>query len=231
MASPDMGILPYSANFVILGDSFVSRLEGSLHHVFAKSPAAKVMSFNAYCRDALKAPTEVNNIYFNGWGGSGLTHTAQKRFTLPHSLLISKAPKYAILEIGGNDVDSSASVDSIVKSRIEMANQLINIYDMYMVALCSILPRDSVRNYTPVEFRERALAVNIATSDQLKSLPSIYFHKHKGFWRDSGNNEISTLEWSNDGVHPNEIGMATYQKSITRCIHHLTKAYRNPPRN
>ena len=54
------GVPPNSANLVILGDSFVSRLEDVINHCYKASPARQVMSLKEYAEDALKAPTEVH---------------------------------------------------------------------------------------------------------------------------------------------------------------------------
>ena len=217
--------IAHTANIIVLGDSFVNRLESSLSYDFVRSPASKIMCMNEYARDALKCPLEVNRVYFHGSSGAGLTSHVNKTYTIPHDYLMMLRPKYAILEIGGNDVDSTAPVDLIVSNRIRLATQILSDYDVYAVSLSTITPRDTPRHLSPDQFREKALEVNIKTNKQ--STPPIYFHKHVGFWRDESGTPTDTTCFSTDGVHPNTPeGIHKYRKSITKCMHNLIKSYR-----
>lgn len=221
---------PYSSSVIILGDSFVSRLEASINHVFYNSPASKIMSLNEFARDALKAPQEVHKIYFSGIGGAGLTTKTRKVYLPPHKLLIESRPRYAILDIGGNDLDSPATPQEVAEAKLSLANTLTTTYDISYVALTSILPRDSLRYLSPDLFREKALQANLTTSNLTLTTPLICFHRHKGFWRDHQGTTANTTEWSTDGVHTNtEIGMRKYQKSITRCLHNMIKTCHSLP--
>ena len=214
--------LANTANILIIGDSFVSRLEHSIECEFRQSPARHLMSPNAFARDALKAPREVNNIYFYGVPGSGLTTT--KRMRLPHHLFLSILPKYVLLEIGGNDVDSTSSPQEIALAKFSLANEIIQTYDVQALALSTILPRDSVRNIPMDLFMPKLMEANSLTSSMLSNSPCIYFHKHKGFWRDSKLNPTDTKSWSTDGIHTNTPeGMSKYRKSVTKCLHNLLK--------
>ena len=67
------GWTAHTSNVLILGDSFVSRLEGSVAHEYGRSSASKIMSINEFSRNALKCHYEVNRVYYQGTPGSGLT--------------------------------------------------------------------------------------------------------------------------------------------------------------
>ena len=216
----------HSANVLVMGDSFVGRLESSLMYNYTRSPASQVMSINEYARDALKCYYEVNRVYFDSCPGAGLT--TAKKYTLPEDLISMQRPKYAILEIGGNDLDSETDLQEILSTKIALADQLINNHDLISVAFCSVLPRDVARHISPALFRHRAEQFNIMSESQTKPLKHIFFHRHKGFWRDANLNPVDTSLWSTDGIHPNtQAGMDKYRASITKCIHRMIKTANN----
>ena len=119
----------------------------------------------------------------------------------------------------------NSTVDEIVTARLQMAHNLVDIYDVRCVAISTIVPRDNPRWLTASQYRSKADAVNHYTSREIIPNSSIYFHRHKGFWRDDTNQVADTSRWSTDGVHPNtQEGMKKYMKSITRCLHHTIKS-------
>ena len=215
------------ANLMILGESFVSRLETSLQHgdhVYCPETDGPL---HVFARDALKSPMEINHVFFHGVSGAGCTPNSSKPFKLPGPVLLRTNPKLAIIEIGGNDVDSPAVPDEITIHKVELAHNLIQLYDVRLVALTTILPRETCRSVTPGLFREKAHLVNLITSRLLEDHPNIVFLKHKGFWKDAVGKRISTSTWSTDGVHPDtDLGRKKYQKSLTACLHDLVKVYR-----
>ena len=121
-------------------------------------------------------------------------------------------PKLATLEIDSNDVDSPAEPDDIGIHKVELAHNLIQLYDVRLVALTTILPRDTCRSVSPRLFREEAHMVNLMTSRLTEEHPNIVFLKHKDFSMYPTGNRISTSTWSTDGVHPNiDMGRKKYQ--------------------
>ena len=217
--------LEQTANVMILGDSFVSRLEADLHHGPHVYP--QDIPLHVFARDALKCPREINHVYFHGVGGAGCTPSASNPFKLPGPLLLRANPKLAIIEIGGNDVDSPARADDIAINKVDLAYNLIQLYDVRVVALTTIIPRDSCRNISEREFREKALLVNMMTNQLTEEHPNVIFFKYRSFWTDEVGKRVSTVGWSTDGVHPNtEVGMRKYKKNITSCLHEVVKSYR-----
>ena len=213
-----------TANVLIIGDSFVSRLESVINNEFQRSTARHVMALNQYATDALKAPREINCIYFYGVPGAGVMNS--KPLHLPHELLFYTRPKYAILEIGGNDADSPAPVAEIARAKVHMAKELISNYDVRAVSMSTILPRDVVRHTSPESYLARAKNINLEVSALTSSEPALTFHRHKGFWRDQNLNPTTTQAWSADGVHANTPeGMQKYRKSIIKCLHNMIKTH------
>jgi len=180
------------------------------------------MSFNEFAREPLKAPEEVNRVYFYGMGGSGVSPSASNKFTLPDHLLLTVNPRYAVLEIGGNDVDSPASPKEIAQGKINLAENLVNCYDVRAVSLSTVLPRSAkaLRCLSQAEYQEKLDEVNFRTSRMTEDTPAVYFYRHKGFWKDGAE------AWSRDGVHADtEEAMRKYQKAITQCLHKLIKSH------
>ena len=226
-------IPPKSANLLILGDSFVSRLRDHIvneykfkyYHTLPNPPT----HLPEYIKDVLKAPPEINIVHCYGVGGTGVTHFCKNQFQIPRSVMLEIRPRYAILDIGGNDADSPAPADDIAKAKVDMAKELAFTYDVRRVAITTILPRDRLRHLTVQEFREKVDQVNKQTSSLASSSNQVlHFHRHKGFWRDTHHQVADTSSWSTDGVHPNdEEGMTKFKKSITKCIHTMIKTCHN----
>ena len=150
--------------------------------------------------------------------------------TYQKDLILALAPKYVILDIGGNDVHSEANPEEIAHHKLSMAKELLGL-GVEMVALTTILPRDVTRVIPSVHYRAKAESTNNFTSFLLDDDPQsrhLLFHAHRGFWRDANHNVTDTTEWSTDGIHPDTPkGMSKYQASITSAIHKLVKTHRN----
>lgn len=201
---------------LILGDSFVHRLQSCL-----KQNPAPVL-------DQLKAPMAVSEIFFYGIGGAGATPST-KQLHIPKDLILALAPKYVILEIGGNDVDSEANPEEIAQHKLTMAKELLGL-GVRMVVLTTILPRDVTRTIPAIHYRAKAESTNNYTSFLVNEDPQsdhLLFHAHRGFWRDANHNITDTTSWSTDGIHPDtQSGIAKYRASITSAIHKLIKTDR-----
>jgi hypothetical protein len=130
--------------------------------------------------------------------------------------------------VGGNDLDTPATPQEVAEARVKFAQLLHDNYDISFLALSTILPRDNPRSMDPDRFRLKMDETNTLTSQLISGISCLYFHRHRGFWRDSEGNVADTTLWSTDGVHPNtDQAISKYQRSMTSCMHNMIKTYRS----
>ena len=213
---------------MVVGDSFVVRLQD--HVLSADPPQVPACPLQDHNSRVLKAPPAISKVFFYGVGGTGVLDL-NKKLHIPKDLILSLSPKFVILEIGGNDIDSPSSTSyDVAHSKIDMAKQILTL-GVDCVVLTTILPRDNTRHIPASQFRDKATGANEWTSHLLTNDPaqkSIQFHRHKGFWRDASRNEVDTSGWSTDGVHPNKpSGLEKLRRSYTQILHNMVKTHRN----
>jgi hypothetical protein len=188
---------------MLLGHSFVV---GTLHNL---SPASRPSTRRLAA--LLHVNHTVNHIKLVGERGARITHP---NFTLPEAYLRHYQPDFVILEYGTNDIVSGSDPLHIATTIVDLANTLLSTYGVDQVLICSILHRTRhLRNITPMQFKEKARAVNSYLRNMCADEPQLAFHVHQGFW------SIPVHQWSRDGVHPNTThGRNIYIKSIRKAI-------------
>lgn len=186
-------------NTLILGHSFVNRLNAYLHN---PSQAQQPPLFN----------THNHNLTCIGKGGSYLS--GAKYNCLMHNVhlhLSTSVTHTIIISLGTNDLDRGVSPAKVAQSLYALALSLQVTYNIRYVFVEQIINRDTVQYPA---FQSRAETANTLLQELITkgNNPAIRFWRHFNFC----NPKQRLL--CEDGVHLNAVGMKKYWRSLRGAI-------------
>ena len=179
---------------VILGHSFVVKLQKYAHSEW----------------ENLKLDPSQVKVHFNGIPGGTFTEFRSKDFT---KCLKASRIKYAICEIGGNDLDSKfRSETEVARSILSYAEFLHHGFGIEKVAVNQLLFRFKTRHISVPDYNKRVIEVNKAVKLAAKDASWLTYWKHKGL------KNSTTYPYNDDGVHLNAFGMTKYVRSVRGAV-------------
>lgn len=159
-----------------------------------------------YLPKHLRVCDYVEKILYHGQSGAKADD-----FKVPRKLIEQHKPKFAILELGLNDIFTKANPQSVVANISHVCKSLKTL-GVSVIILCSILPCGD-RGYYNKEILDKIKQTNQALYRISLTDSNTLYHNHRGF---SFNN---IHEWTRDGLHVNkETGRFLYWKSLRRAV-------------
>jgi len=141
-------------------------------------------------------------------------------FVLPVDFILNTGISLVVIDLGTNDIVSGRSPEVIAQDVIRLA-RVVRQQARCIVGMLSIVPRShKIGNLSYAEFCGRMCQVNTLVKQTVSGLSGIFFQRQKGFYEleIAGRKTMRcVLEWSKDGVHPNDEGgdgRARYKNSI-----------------
>lgn len=176
-----------------VGDSHVNRLSS---YIGTRQPSSSVFDISG-----------LSDVKF--YGISGGLISSDRHLSLITAAVRQHQPRYVIVCLGGNDLDSSDpdwSIDVILMRLVTFLTQLKNLFNLQKITVPSYFPRERTRHIQPDEYRRRTICANRFLHDACVQY-HISFWKLRGF-TDSQNKILS------DGVHLNRLGFYKLQRQL-----------------
>lgn len=176
-----------------VGDSHVNRLSS---YIGTRLPSSSVFDI-----------TGLSDVKF--YGISGGLISSDRHLSLITAAVRQYQPRYVIVCLGGNDLDSSDpdwSIEVILMRLVTFLTQLKNLFNLQKVTVLSYFLRERTRYIAPDEYRRRTICANRFLHDACAQ-HHISFWKLRGF-TDSQNQILS------DGVHLNRLGFYKLQRQL-----------------
>lgn len=180
-----------------VGDSHVNRLSS---YIGTRLPSSSVFDI-----------TGLSDVKF--YGISGGLISSDRHLSLITAAVRQHQPRYVIVCLGGNDLDSSDpdwSIEVILIGRslrlVTFLTQLKNLFNLQKVTVLSYFPRERTRYIALDEYRRRTICAN-------RFLHDACVQHHISFWKLRGFT-YSQNQILSDGVHLNRLGFYKLQRQL-----------------
>lgn len=158
-------------------------------------------------------------INFNGISGGKLCNADHVR-RFERSISLCK-PTYLIIQVGGNDLDSSSvsveSVELMILQFVSLCTLFQSRYNILKIIVLQLLPRPSPRYLSAASYQYFVKYANRILKRELSIYPSIVYWKIKRV-------KNPASEIFKDGVHFNSTGMKKYYNNIRGAVIKLLRS-------
>ena len=183
---------------LILGDSFIRRLQVHEHRLFGHYHNMGLLY-------------DVANVEWMGIGG--LTLPRLRRFYM--DAVAEKNPDVIVLQIGTNDLCDRNNPAWLVAADLRHMVQLLQQNGVSHVIVCQTINRLSQGVPADIQdFPTRVYNLNTTTSSYMAGLSFATYWHHRGLW----SNDRPTI--TRDGIHLNGYGNQLFYRSIRGAILH-----------
>ena len=129
-----------------------------------------------------------------------------QNFAIPFHRINVTLPDFVILKVGSNYLGHT-DPSPLARKLIQTAEELLEIENIKMVTICSLLRRDD-RNIGQDKSFHKTYVFNNILKEFCDKSKIIKFHRHEGFG-------TPITKWTKDGIHPNSpLGRKNYKRSI-----------------
>lgn len=167
-----------------------------------------VRRFENYMKGSLRNETfnisDLGIFDFCGISGGSIANHAHTRAIL--SAVRNTRPQHVIVNLGGNDLDSSEDIECIISRLVSFASLLKGQFHICTIVILSFMYRSQTRNINISSYNSRVDAANQLLKSYVPQ-GGMLFWKLKGF-TNSVNNIFS------DGVHLNSLGQYKLYRQI-----------------
>lgn len=130
-------------------------------------------------------------------------------------------PKYLIVQMGGNDLDSltmtGETAETIILRLVALCKLFQVRYNITKVVVLQLLPRPRPRYLSAADYHAFLQSANKLLKGELGELSSVMYWKIRGVKNPTVNN-------FRDGVHLNDIGMSKYYRNIRGALIQVLKS-------
>ena len=155
------------------------------------------------------------DVRFCGISGGKITSTAHVN-RLSRAIELQR-PEFVIVQIGGNDIDSTDmgndNVECVMLRLVNLCELFSSKYKLTRVFINQLLPRSKTRNISTDLYNEYVHQANKVLKREAMPRESIVYWKLKGF-------SHPTETVFADGVHMNQSGFRKYYRHIRGAILH-----------
>ena len=133
---------------------------------------------------------------------------------------MGKLPKadVVVLDIGCNDADQprqSNDPSVAAKTTAEIVRIFLSKYGVKYVTVCKAtfrVPPMRMRYISMKEYNENIRTFNKILEEEISKIPRAGIHEHREML------ELADTEWTQDGPHPEGLGMIRYVQSLRRAV-------------
>ncbi len=212
-------------NAVILGHSFVAGLADHL------ARTGQYSLYEHHCAEQLESSNKVHWVYLVGQSGAKAvappSEHCYRQYSLPERLLKNLRPEIAIIDLGTNDLAYGHTPLNTARAIMAIAVELRDIYQVPIVKINSLLPRDNLYLYSFDQFSQLVYDTNANLIHLCEMQPGISYHCHTGFWQMPDGALTHPSVWSYDAIHPNKpLGRKLYKSSLKTAIHDSVREFK-----